>query len=68
MGGDSPALAVTTHRSPSGLREPGRQPHLAAQEHSGGSKEREDRAWDAVISQHRSLQAIALVTLPSHIS
>ena len=39
-GGDSPALAITTHKSPLGLRELGSEPHLTAHKCTGeGRKE-----------------------------
>lgn len=49
-GGGGPALAITTHKSPLGLRELGRHPHLTPHKCAGGSKERANCAWSVVIS------------------
>lgn len=66
-GGDGPALAITTHKSPLGLRELGRHPHLTAHKCAGGSKERANRAWSVVISSTGHWGAAACQA-PAHIS
>ena len=67
-GGDSPALAITTHKSPLGLRELGSEPHLTAHKCTGGRKERANHAGNVVISSTGHCEAAALPGLLPHVS
>lgn len=62
-GGDSPALAITTHKSPLGLRQLGSEPHLTAHKCTGGRKERAKRAGSVVVSSTGHCEAAALLGL-----
>ena len=60
-GGDSPALAISTHKSPLGLRELGSEPHVTAHKCTGGRKERASHAGNVVVSSTGHGGAAALL-------